>query len=161
MPTTETCKICGKELHIGDWPTCPHGSTLPQWAQRFKPVVIFKDLQGHVKFPGRDTDPTPADYERVEITDSRAVARFEREMNGNEKREYERNREAESAVYAEVESRNRSELRSQMQRMSPQGRDFAQAAIDANNARREGRFDPGFHIDAFHNYGTEKRYKPR
>ena len=45
----------------------------------------------------------------------------------------------------------RDRLRAAMQHMSPQGRDFAEAAIRRNDARPSKRFEAGFHSEAFSN----------
>lgn len=37
VPVVEVCEKCAKPLAIGDWPYCPHGSTL-----RYKPFPAFE-----------------------------------------------------------------------------------------------------------------------
>lgn len=119
-------------------------------AQNFDPVVIFRGPKGKVRFPGRSDAPTPQGYERVELRTSHEVHKFEREMNAKEMSKYQNRQEREERCYEPFHSAMRSQLRAHAQHFSQQGRDFAELAMRENNNRPRERFDPGFHIEAFH-----------
>ena len=42
-------------------------------------VLVFKNKDGHVRYPGQNTVPCPAGYEPVRLRSLREVERFERE----------------------------------------------------------------------------------
>jgi uncharacterized protein YijF (DUF1287 family) len=80
----ETCAGCGKTVQIGEWPLCPHGfgnGTLAagnaQWDDKTA-VVVFRDAQGKIRYPGRNDLPTPAGCERVVMRSLREVEAFEK-----------------------------------------------------------------------------------
>jgi len=75
------CELCGKTLKLGDWPHCPHESTRPERAQRFKPIVVFKRTDGTYSFPASDTAQTPAGYQRLEISTRRQAERLTKDVN--------------------------------------------------------------------------------
>jgi hypothetical protein len=61
-----------------------------QWDER-EAVVVFKDANGKVRYPGRNDAPTPKGYERVVMRSDREVSRFEREHKVlNEARHFDR-----------------------------------------------------------------------
>lgn len=149
------CRRCGRLLEVGDYPFCSgqrsdHGPVRRRSAAGFKPVVVFRNAKGEFSFPGRAEDPAPKGYERVELKTMREIHSLERTVNSQQKHEWERGREAERAAYAEKQSTLRSELRQQMQRMTPMGRDFAQAAMRRNDERPTEKFDPGFLVQVAH-----------
>lgn len=51
-----------------------------QWGDRAA-VVVFKDAQGKIHYPGRNDVATPKGCERVELRSMTDVRRFEREHN--------------------------------------------------------------------------------
>lgn len=62
-----------------------------QWGSR-DGVVVFRDVQGHIRYPGRNDIPTPADHERVEIRNLADMHRFERKHDvTNERMHYDKN----------------------------------------------------------------------
>lgn len=129
-----------------------------QNAQNFDPVVIFRGKNGKIRFPGRADSPTPKGFVREELRTSHAVHKFEREMNQRELSRYQNRQERTEKCYEPFHASMRSQLRAQMRHFSPYGRDFAETAMRENNNRRRGNFDPGFHIEAFHNHvGKDKR----
>ena len=63
---------------------CPHGyghGTLAggaaQWSDK-DAVVVFRDADGKIRYPGRNDTPTPAGCERVVMRSLREVEQFER-----------------------------------------------------------------------------------
>jgi|SRR2546426_12404272 len=151
------CPNCNQEISTGDWPWClpsgGHEPTRPSNAARFEPVLIFRDSDGQFRFPGSSKEPTPKGSERIELRTTAQVRRFEREMSARQKRQAESKMERRDAFFSELQRRNRSELRQQMQHMSARGREFAEMAIARNNAKsfsvRARKFDPKFRVVAF------------
>ena len=68
-------------------PKCHHAMEQVWWRTRQKPgdwddstaVLVFKDADGKVRYPGRTDAPCPAGYEPVRLRSLRAVENFERE----------------------------------------------------------------------------------
>lgn len=75
------CSDCGKWLSLGDWAFCPHESTRPERAQRFKPIVVFKKADGTYSFPANADAKTPEGYQRMEISTRRQAERLTKEVN--------------------------------------------------------------------------------
>lgn len=75
------CEKCKRIVHVGDWPHCPHDSTRPERAQRFKPFIVFKKTDGTYSFPPSDTSKTPKHYRRLEITTRRQADKLTREVS--------------------------------------------------------------------------------
>ena len=128
-------------------------------AQRFDPVVVFRDKAGTYRFPGRANAPTPKGCERVELKTMQQVARFEGEMNASEKRRWEDHRKREIECFAPVRKQLRGELVEAMGGMSNYGRDFARLAIKASDRSdaAKNKFEAGFHVQAFHYDGLKER----
>lgn len=86
---TTTCSACGKPIHGGDWPFCPHGSTRPELARRFEPLIIDRDpATGQISYPGSSYDPVPAGHVRESLDTIQSVDRFcaDRSREETEKR---------------------------------------------------------------------------
>lgn len=140
---TKECPTCGEPARMI---FLPKG----QNAQNFDPVVIFRGPKGKIRFPGRSDAPTPKGYERVELRTSHQVHKFEREMNAKETSLYQAKQEREERCVEPFKSSLRSQLRGYAKHFSQYGRDFVETAIRENNSSRNGTYDPGFHIEAFH-----------
>lgn len=151
------CSACGATMRVGDWPYCPHGSTMSTRAQGFSPVVVFKDRKtGEYVFPGSTTERAPKGCERVELRTVHEVRKFEREVNHIEsaKRYDQRARHQDHQDHLNrVRTGARDVLLSRLPTMSPAGRAFAMEAIRRNDERRAARpsfsSDPKFRISAF------------
>lgn len=138
------CKKCkGKS----DMVFLPRGRN----AVNFDPVVIFKGPDGKVRFPGRSNSRPPKGYERVELTSVAQVRQFEKHMNKNEFSRWQDKTERDEKMWKPYQQDMRNRLREAMQHMSPQGRDFAEAAMRRNDTAPRKRFDPGFYSEAFSN----------
>lgn len=143
------CDKCGESLRVGDYPFCPHGSTLPRRAQ-FDPIVVFKDKNGEYSFPGRSDAPTPKGYVREEITTMARYNAFRHKMDHTGREQSKAAIRAEHQYFEAIESQNRSDLCHMMRTMPPMYRDMAQMAIDTNNRQSyQTERDPGFHMDIF------------
>ena len=120
-------------------------------AQAFDPVLVFRDASGHYRFPGRNSGEVPKGYEPVFLRTTAEVRKFEKQMNAKERERYMIHKEREEATYREFLGSRRSELRQRIQHMSQFGRDFAEAAMRANDEApsADHKFDPAFHIEAF------------
>lgn len=160
-----TCSHCNTELQPGQWPWCPHDWLDPRMAQRFDPVVVFRDrATGEYVFPGSASDPTPSGCDRVEMRDIVSVRRFESEMNERYHEKMNELRAVRSERFAATEREHmarRERLRAEMSRMSAAGRAFAEAAMRINDERRSARSssvprDCGFYVDAFSNDASNR-----
>lgn len=56
-----------------------------QTAQRFSPVVIHRDLEGNVRFPGNANAPVPPGFQKVELATVAQVRQFEKEVSVKDK----------------------------------------------------------------------------
>lgn len=121
-------------------------------AQSFDPVVIHRDAEGNISFPGNSNAPIPPGFEKVELRTVREVRALEREMNTRERARAEEHIMREESAFRAGREERRSELASAMVRMSPYGRDFARHVMKAMDERRHQRRhipDPGFFVEAF------------
>lgn len=124
-------------------------STYERLAQPFKPVVVFRKRDGSISVPGDSSKPTPRGCERLELKTLKQVRDFERHMDRREQARFEERRVREQQQFEHVQGLGRSLLRQKMQRMSPQGRDFAQFVINHQNQMSECPYDAGCHVDVF------------
>lgn len=87
IPDTIICE-CGAECEIMAGTRRRSG----QWSDK-DAVVVFRDPStGKIRYPGQNTVPTPAGYERVVMKSLREVEKFERDHNvRNEAMWYDRN----------------------------------------------------------------------
>ena len=143
-------------------PTCAKSSeqvVLPSGNSGVLPgaIVVHVDSKGNFRFPGVADAKCPEGFERRELKTIREVENFERQVNAKLKSESQQHRENEERAFAGVKSQSRSELRQAMQRMSSQGRAFAEAAIRINNARKSKSTDCGFHLDILHNDSSNRQ----
>lgn len=125
-----------------------HSSRPKDWA--IKPVVIHVDRGGAVRFPGNSDAKVPKGFNKVELRTIPEIEKFEREMNRKFHAEAEQHHENEARVFGEIRAQLRSELRQRMQTMSALGRDFARAAMEANDRRPRKSSDTGFHLQVLH-----------
>jgi len=152
-----TCENCGGPVEIGDFPLCRgnpadhkggHGSMLIGNAARIDTVVYFKNSKGEVCLPGRNDEATPRGYERCETTQPSEVRGLLKRMDTESRIQHEMSQMRQEIAMNEQRTALRSELRRQMQSMSPRGRDFARLAIERTNNRARPRFEPGNHMVA-------------
>ena len=88
VPDVIRCPKCGSPMDRL-WSANPRAST--QWDDR-DAVVVFRDAQGKIRYPGKNTLPTPPGCERVVMRSLQEVNRFEREHHVcNEAMHYDRN----------------------------------------------------------------------
>ena len=153
------CEKCKREVHVGDWPHCPHESTRPEYAQRFSPIVYFRSPDGKTRFPMRADAKTPKGYERVELTNRRQVERFEKEMNQRERAEYQDSQHKQSQFYGSKIDQTDAYLRSIEHQLSPQARqslDMLREQAKRKDDAPKPQWDAGFHIEAMH-YNSSNR----
>ncbi len=55
--------------------------TNPTHAQRFTPVVIHRDANGNIRFPGNANAPIPEGFQKVELATIQQVRALEKEVN--------------------------------------------------------------------------------
>jgi len=153
--TPAPCEKCGVLVLQGQWPLCGrlgasgHGWTRTDPAQRFDPVLVFRDPKtGEYRFPGRNDAPTPKGYVREELRTISDVRQFERRWNQIERGRADAAVSREQARRQAVQEQLRPDLYRAMQSMPAIMRDFARAAIERGNARPSTK-DPGCHVSAF------------
>jgi len=145
------------------------GTTSAMQAKRFDPVTVFRKPDGTYCFPGRSNDPTPEGMQRVELTSSTAIRKFEREENLRVKQKHEQRLEREDKGFTPIKRAKRDMLWDQMAGRAPivtkdgqkenrpfsaPGRKFAEVAMAKSDerqslSRQAQRFEPNFHIEAF------------
>lgn len=76
IPDAIRCFDCGGEVEIVYRPRFRNA----QWHEREK-CVVYRDRNGKIRYPGRNDQPTPSGYERVEIHSLADMTRFERDHN--------------------------------------------------------------------------------
>lgn len=119
-------------------------------AQNPNPVVIHRDKEGNVRFPASADAVVPPGYEKVEMHTLAEIHRFEKEQNTRMRLESEQFSQEEHKQREAMLKERHAELRQDMQRMSPYGRDFARLAMEMSNRRGPRNSDPGFHVEIAH-----------
>jgi hypothetical protein len=158
------CPVCGKVFEkmvnwdeertpcaCGQMATRVFLSKRAYRAQAFDPVLVYRDRSGHHRFPGRNSGQVPKGYEPIYLKTTSDVRRFEKQMNQAERERYFTHKERTEKAFAEPLKYGREHLRQAMQRMSPLGRDLAEAAMRANDNADgvDTKFNPEFHLNAF------------
>lgn len=157
-PPCPTCQSPTEQIHLPK-----------RVAWSCDPVLVFRAPDGTFRFPGDPNGTQVRKYEqdgfeRIELRSAADVRRFENQMN---QREYARAQRRVERMQEHRENRERmtrSELRRLMQSMTPFGRAVARAAMSRNDQKPRPRAsDPGFHVDVFSNYRSnrETSYDPQ
>lgn len=140
-------------------------------AQAFTPVVIHRDAQGNLRFPASSSAPVPPGFQKVELTTTQEIRRFEAEVNRGEteklhhvdraRREYMDgqiacNREAlERGVMVHPGGDpSKPMVQMRLSEFSGKGREFNEnmrRQADLRRARTHSRAPggSGFHVEAF------------
>lgn len=126
----------------------------PSWAQRFSPVVIHRDPEGNIRFPGHADAPVPEGFQKVELTDIHQIRKLEREVNHHEDEKSEEFRLAKANHFRQKMKEQRDSISAIVAKMSPRGRRFYEAmreASDARTSKKERGHAPSsnFFIEAF------------
>ena len=151
---TTRCTDCGEELHLGDYPFCPHGSIWSSHAQRFSPIVIHVSASGEYRFPASVEAPVPDGYRKVEIRTIQEADRVSREVNAREDSTL-RSVQAQSETGRHLtRQRNRAFMDSIRHKLSPAGREYLDRAREyvAHKDRERENNKPratNFHFDVF------------
>ena len=90
---------CGEEgcTEVGEYRPSFWYSSRVQLAQRFSPVVIHRDADGNVRFPGHANAPVPEGFQKVELATLHDVRKFEAEIGKRDTAKSEKFREARAA----------------------------------------------------------------
>lgn len=144
-------------------------SSRAQNAQSFSPVVIHRDVNGNVRFPGHSDAPVPAGFQKVELSTVHDIRKFEREMNAKDTQTSEKfrtaraafldgqlkaNREAVDAIAAGGTWQGTDERGNIIERrgLSPKGQkilDYIRSASKQKQAQGRSSARPEFFIEAF------------
>jgi hypothetical protein len=118
-------------------------------ACHFEPVVIHRNADGEVSFPGRSDEPPEPGYERVELRTLHEVRKFEKHMNRKEYAKWAEYQEAYQQKREEVVANRRREIYACMPSMSPLGRALAKLAMEKTDSAPKPKFEPGFRVKVF------------
>lgn len=170
------CNHCNKWIKPRDWAFCPHESTRPELAKRFKPIIVFKRPDGTYSFPISSTAPTPDGSQRVEISTRRQAERLEREVNRQIREEKSRL----GPTPLDADSRGHDQLRKLIRggtvtvpdhdahgnlilrsidgsKMRPEFKQAVEKLLAQDSQPRYmPDYDPGFHIDILHNNSSNR-----
>jgi putative FmdB family regulatory protein len=124
-------------------------------AQTFDPVVIHRDKEGNISYPGRANEPPPPGYERVELRTIDEVRKFEASVNSQEYERWQRRQEPLLEMQEQADHDRRSELFSQVR--TEFGRNLLRTAIEQANSRPRRGFQPGFRIKIFSDDASNRR----
>jgi hypothetical protein len=156
-----TCKDCGHELQIGDYPYCPHGSIYSEHAQRFAPIVVHRTADGVYSFPASVDAVVRGGYDKVEIRTLREADRITREINQHEDAKLGEVQQQSDANRQATRARNQAFMNNLRNKMTPQGRRFLDQARAyqalKDKARENSRpRSANFYIDVFANDSSNR-----
>src|SRR6202021_2116849 len=112
-----TCLSCGNELHVGDWPFCPHGPLREVNARRFsEPILVFESPTppGDASAPASNTDPPPAGYRPRVIDNLQAADQFINQYNAHESAKLSEQRHNEREYWNQVTKSRRDSIRAKL-----------------------------------------------
>jgi hypothetical protein len=133
----------------------------PENAQRFNPIVVFKNPDSTYRFPGRSNEPTPSACQRVELRTLSQVRRFEREENSRLKSIHQSSMAYQEARYRSIKREMREEFKKRVESMSPRGKRLAEFAMRMSDQReshssRAAKYDAGFRISVAHDDASNR-----
>lgn len=157
-PATPACPTCGaptEQIHL------PKAT-----AHSIDPIIAFQAADGTFRFPGEADGVAARRYAaegmtRIELRSAADIRRFESQMNKREYARAARRVERMDEMRQRRQEQMRSDLRQQMQSMSPAGRAIARAAMERNNAKPALRAkESGFHLEVM-SYDRSNRDESR
>ena len=113
-----------------------------------KPLVVWKREDGTYAVPAQPDARKPVEYERVELRSAIEIRGVERSIDREEREKFERAQIGKEMLAEGTTATNRSELRQKMQHFHPHMRDFAQLAMDNNNAKPRAKYRGAFYFEA-------------
>jgi len=123
-----------------------------QAAQRFKPVVIHRDAQGNIRYPGSADAPVPPGFEKVELTDFYHIRKFEKEVNERDRVRAQQFANSRDQFLSGQLAENRRVMDNLVKNFTPRGRKFYEKMREVSESRRlKGRatVTPEFYVEAF------------
>lgn len=147
-----------------------------RFAQSFSPVVIHRDVNGNVRFPGHSDAPVPAGFQKVELSTVHDIRKFESEMNKRDSQTAEKFRTARASYLDGQLACNRAAVDEiaaggkwqgtdeqgriiERQGMSPRGQVLLAKIREASKHKQaQGRSNtrPEFFIEAFSRDATNR-----
>lgn len=148
---TQTCS-CGSHMKYvpAFWYTDARA------AQTFQPVVIHKDSEGNIRYPGRADAPVPQGFEKVEFTNVSQIRQFEREQNAKDREVSAKFSNAQSILREGQLKENRRVMADLVKNFSPKGKKFYDLMRQASEAREHKTVNPEFYVDAFSNDASNR-----
>ncbi len=125
-----------------------------QWS--VAPVVVFRAPDGTCRFPGEADGSSArryaaAGYTEVSIRNATEMRAFEGRMNREEQTRANQAFERKEQQREASESARRSDLRQEMLKMTPYGKDLARAAMALADQVRRAPHQVGFHSEVYAN----------
>jgi hypothetical protein len=111
-------------------------------------TVFWERPDGTYTLPANRDARMPPEYHRVEVQQTHDKRRIVAAMDREEREKAERVLVGKQMMRERDESVRRSELRSRMQNMSPQARDFARFAMQKNNDKPRQKYTGAFYLQA-------------
>lgn len=145
------CPICGLSgFHVWSF---YYNST--QKAQGFNPVVIHKDADGNIRFPGSVDAKVPEGFQRVELTTIQQVRQIEKEWGEKDQKEANQFRASRQFLTDGQLKENRRVMESIVRdRFTPNGRKFYEAMRKVSEEKQRlgpKSTSPAAYFDAFTN----------
>ncbi len=160
------CEVCNAERNSFSAPesiarhvwSFYYNST--QKAQRFDPVVIHKDINGNIRFPGEANAQVPEGFQRVELTTIQQVRQIEKEWGAQDQTKANQFRAARQTLTDGQLKENRRVMESIVRdRFSPRGRKFYEAMKKVSEEKQRlgpKAVSPAAYFDAFSNDSTNR-----
>lgn len=144
------CHLCSSPTHYT--PTFGRATD----SQRFSPIVIHQDAHGNISYPGSSSDPTPAGYQRIEITSLRQADNFVSRVNNEENARRRDNLYAEQSVWDQrtKERQERIDAHIRTHSINPKVRQLMDFVRTKTSERRAKQFQAqlnrgvNFHVQA-------------
>ena len=161
-----TCKECGAEVFIGDWPWCPHGTVHESNARRFDDIVVWQSNADPEKysFPGQANERVPDGYHKIVISNLRQGDQFTSRFNDLERQRLQTERDQRWAL-DDAGIRERRANEDALGTVSTRADALRRSVREWADRRREemrkkhSRIDPQFHNDALsYNSGNRNSY---
>ena len=159
-PMPPSMVICADGNCSGNALYSPSFYYTSQTAQRFAPVVVHKDAEGNVRFPGHADAPLPPGFHKVELTDFHQIRKFEKEVNQRDKERASKFHEAKSFLLDGQLKENRRVMAGLVKNFTPRGKEFYARMQEVSKRKQQtsGRpIDPGFYIEAFTQDSTNRQ----
>jgi len=170
MNTTK-CTACGQEIHFGDYPFCPHQSTIFRDAGQFQPIIVHRktlpDGQQVYSYPGSPDEPPSPGYEKISLNSLAEADRFVKDRNREEQEIRREQIQGEKRYWEERAKERREMVKAELERRLGKSHSrIGELVARAVDARREKKYRDlanrpiNFHIQALsYDKQNQKEYR--